>query len=175
MQCRKLDGNSGIVPNIGAFAGLGNLGNRVAIGQMITLGIGCCSCRFPQHIVRIGESVLFLAARPAHGRMNGFPEHKLPAEFFHDSGNRLADHRFAQPLDGRMQDARNGGIIRIIENLTGHKKGPCGRIDKCGVGMVQMFAPLGRGDLVFNQSVNSFAIWHPQQRFSETHQGNTFF
>ena len=173
MQRRQLYRYAGVAADVGAGASPGNGGDRAGIGKVIAPRISFGAGGFAQHVIAVGVALCFQLCRALHGGIDGFAQHELAAHFLHRPRHSRADHRLAQPFHRRAQVAGNPRFP-VVQHLAGQHQGPGRGIDQRRGRPAQVAAPVGRGNLVFDQRIHGFGIGHAQQRFGEAHQRDAF-
>ena len=170
MQRRKLDRDARIGLDAALVAGPGDRGDGIGIGPVIARGIRAGHRRLAQHVIAIGEALLFAGPGAVQRGVDGLAQHELAAHFLHRAPHGRADHRLAQTADHLAQRA---GLV-VIQNLARQHQGPGRGIDHAGGRLAQMPAPVRGGDLVLDQRVDGLAVGHAQHRFGQTHQRHAF-
>ena len=173
VQGRELDRNAGVLADVVMGAGICNGRDRAGVAEVIALGIGLGPCGFAQHVVAIGEALLFHSAGAFHRGLNVLTQHELAAHLAHGAADGGADHRLAQTFDRRPQVAHRAGLV-VVEHAARQHQRPCRRVDEAGGRMPHVTAPIGGRDLVFDQRVDGLGIRHAQQRFGQTHERHAF-
>ena len=169
----EFDRDAGVLADVVATGGGGNGGDRLGITEMVAAGVALGAGGFAQHVIAVGVAFGLKVFGAGHGFFDGLAQDEIAAHFLHRAGNGRADHRLAQPFHGGAQVAGDAAFS-IVKHLAGEHQRPGGGVDEAGGGAAKVAAPVGGGDLVFDQRVHGFRVGHPKEGLGEAHQRDAF-
>ncbi len=174
VQCRQLDRDAGVDPDIVRPAGRGYGRDRARIGGGVAPRIAGGLRRLAQHVVGIGIALRLHPRRAVHRAGDRLAQNELLAHFLHRARHRRADHRFAKTADGVTQVADDARLL-LLQDLAGQHQRPGRCVDQRRGGIAKVLAPVRRGDLVLDQRVHGFGVRHAQQCLGQAHQRDALF
>ena len=136
--------------------------DRLFVGYAIAFGIVEGHRRFAQHVETVREAARALGLGALQRFVDGAAKHELAAEDAHRLKRGLADHRFAEAIDSRLQSAAHALLAfqRTLQHFARQHKREGGGVDEGAAAFAEMFAPVDIADLVADQRIGGLRIGH---------------
>ncbi len=172
-QGRQLDRDA--VAALGAFAlgGLAHGLDGVGVDLFIAFGVGGGAGALAQH-VEAAQPVF--AVRPLKRALDGAADDELLAHDLDGGGDSLADDRLAQAAGDALQEARQvaARLVVNVDQLAGQHQTPGRGVDEQAVRLTHVAGPVGRADLLGDQTVAGARVRRAQQGLGQAHQRQAF-